>query len=131
MAPRMAAFTVSGASKLTSPWSRRNGSLTLYIMSRMRMMPENGTVSRNWPIRRMLAAVGCRLPVVGYGWSDLGGRMSGGRSHGRASRMAFAALELAGIHIIADASRRDQPRSDRPDNWRPTTDNRQPTTDNR
>jgi hypothetical protein len=50
MARCIAVFTVSGASKLTSPWSRRNGSLTLYIMSRMRMMPENGTLSRNCPM---------------------------------------------------------------------------------
>ena len=37
-----AALTVSGASKLTSPWSSLNGLSTAYIMSRMRMMPEKG-----------------------------------------------------------------------------------------
>src|SRR5436190_16786406 len=62
MARRIAALTVSGASKLTSPWSRRNGSLTEYIMSRMRMMPENGTVSRNAPMGRMLAVTAGRRP---------------------------------------------------------------------
>ena len=38
-------LTVSGASKLTSPWSSRNGFSTPYIMSRMRMMPEKGMES--------------------------------------------------------------------------------------
>src|SRR5215471_18579832 len=55
MARRIAALTVSGESKLTSPWSRRKGSLTPYIMSRMRMMPENGMSSRNWPTTRILS----------------------------------------------------------------------------
>src|SRR5919112_5206846 len=50
MARCIAALTVSGESKLTSPWSRRYGSFTVYIMSRMRMMPEKGTLSRKVPI---------------------------------------------------------------------------------
>ena len=53
MAACIARFTVSGASKLTSPWSRRNGSLTEYIMSRIRMMPEKGTESRSLPTFRV------------------------------------------------------------------------------
>src|SRR6185436_12542153 len=63
MARFIAALTLSGASKLTSPWSRRNGSLTLYIMSRMRMMPENGMVSRNWPMVRSYQLPTPQLPT--------------------------------------------------------------------
>src|SRR5262245_49230871 len=51
MARRIAALTVSGASKLTSPWSSLKGRSTAYIMSRMRMMPEKGTRSRYSPMR--------------------------------------------------------------------------------
>ena len=39
---------LSGASKLTSPWSSLNGRSTAYIMSRIRMIPEKGTESRKW-----------------------------------------------------------------------------------
>src|SRR5215472_53024 len=49
-----ASLTEAGASKLTSPWSRRNGRSTVYIMSRMRMMPENGTESRYEAIRGII-----------------------------------------------------------------------------
>ena len=52
VARRIAALTVSGASKLTSPWSSLKGRSTAYIMSRMRMIPEKGTRSRYSPMSR-------------------------------------------------------------------------------
>src|SRR4051812_18526845 len=46
MARAIPFFTVSGESKLTSPWSRRYGLSSANIISRMRMMPDRGTPSR-------------------------------------------------------------------------------------
>src|SRR5690606_12580991 len=58
MALVSAFLTDGGASKLTSPWSSRKGLSTEYIMSRMRMMPEKGTVSRYCAIQEMILVLG-------------------------------------------------------------------------